>query len=72
MPGCAPWLTAIKKLSAHGKGPGDARDKLVKNGIKDVTVPARIGAQHVIQQLDTNMYGTDRTGLSFVSLFRNN
>ena len=22
-----PWLTAIKKLCAHGKGPGDARSE---------------------------------------------
>ena len=48
------------------------RDRLVMNGIEDVTVLARIGAQRVIQQLDTNMYGIDRTDLSFVSLFRNN
>ena len=42
------------------------------NGIEDVIVLARIGAQRVIQQLDTNMYGIDRTDLSFVSFFRNN
>ena len=48
------------------------RDRLVMNGIQDVTVLARIGSQRVIQQLDTNMYGIDRTDLSFVSLFRNN
>ena len=35
------------------------RDRLVMNGIEDVTVLVRIGAQRVIQQLDTNMYGID-------------
>ena len=39
------------------------KDRLVMTGIEDVTVLARIGAQRVIQQLDTNMYGIDRTDL---------
>ena len=35
------------------------RDGLVMNGTEDVIVLTRIGAQRVIQQLDTNMYGID-------------
>ena len=42
------------------------RDLLVIDGIEDVTVLARIGAQCVIQQLDTNIYGIDRTDLDLL------